>query len=224
MVHVVHALFFKRKTLWPYPENKYPNFGKIFSGSSRRSCFSKEQIGPFLVDHLDHARQAAPRLASGGPSSSVWSWTTWTGRPVRARPQYSAPVSTASISPTMALDAAIKLPEGAVAYRARTAGSGLDGVDGWIVVATERQERATPHVGRLCVVRIKGGPTVHGHSDGAYSVEQLWPETIISRTCGSNGHTLFCGCAPASQRTRGTGEKPGAVAVCSAFFIQSGDD
>ena len=38
-----------------------------------------------------------------------------------------------------------------MAYQARTAGSGLDGVDGWVVVATERQERATPHVGRLCV-------------------------------------------------------------------------
>ena len=57
-------------------------------------------------------------------------------------------------------------------------------MDGWIVVTTGRQERATPHVGRLCVARIKGGPTVvgrlrHGYSDGAYSVEQLWPETII---------------------------------------------
>ena len=57
-------------------------------------------------------------------------------------------------------------------------------MDGWIIVATGRQERATPHVGRLCVVRVKGGPTVvgrlrHGYSDGAYSVEQLWPETIV---------------------------------------------
>ena len=133
----------------------------------------------------------------------------------------SGEISPAPGSETIALDAAIKPPEGAVAYQARTAGSGLDGADGWIVVATERQERATPHVGRLCVVRIKGGPTVHG----AIPTEPIrWNSSgrkQLSRTYGLSGRSLFCGYAPASQRTRGTGEKAGGCCGPRLFSFKA---
>ena len=80
------------------------------------------------------------------------------------------------------------MPEDGVAVQCRTAGSPLDWMDGWVFFCAKPERVDQAALGRFCLCKIKGGPTVlasvrRGYQDGTvnlrgpYSADSVRLET-----------------------------------------------
>lgn len=67
------------------------------------------------------------------------------------------------------------LPDNTIAVQARTAGSSLDWVDGWVIFFRQHDGIDPAILGRWCFVKIRNGPAVlaavrRGYQDGTYNL------------------------------------------------------
>lgn len=67
------------------------------------------------------------------------------------------------------------LPDDAVAIQCRTAGTGLDWVDGWVMFSRQPSGMEPAYLGRMCLCQVKDGPAAvsmvkRGYKDGTFNL------------------------------------------------------